>query len=104
MSLDMTGMASIKTDVHWRRYLSIDGRIIVIPMQAHDYVSGWQEWRFVDLQAFPTEAEARFTPLRREDVIEAASQASQEPGDDVVIAGQKKRLLDAIDANHGSVS
>lgn len=95
MPLDMTGSAAYDREVHWRRYLKTDGSIGVICVQDFDY-HHYDTARFVDLVAFPTEDEAEFTPLTIEDVTTVAAQTP----DDVVVAGQARRLVAAIHAHN----
>jgi len=98
MPLDMTGPARWKREVHYRRYLSNDGRVITICVQDFDY-RDYDPSRFVDLADFPTEQEAAFMPLRPQDVIDTAANTP----DDHVAAGQAVRLLAAI-GSHWSAS
>lgn len=78
MPLDMTGPARWERQVHSRR--------------CRCRCLGNDLSRFVDLADFPTEAQAAFTPLRPQDVIDTAA---NNPGDHVA-AGQAQRLLASI--------
>jgi hypothetical protein len=93
MPLDMTGDHRYKRQVHYRRYLSQrDRRIIVICVQDFDY-GDYEPSRFVDLQAFETEEEARLTPLSSRDVAEQMNQLDQ---DDDLGRLQARRILHAL--------
>jgi hypothetical protein len=93
MPLDMTGDHKYNRDVHYRRYLSLrDHRITVICVQDFDY-RDYEPSRFIDLQAFDSDEEARLTPLTAQDV---AHEMRTLPEDDDLGFMQGNRILRAL--------
>lgn len=92
MTLDMTGPARNRTTVHYRRYLNTAGQIVAICVQDFDYPD-YDPARFLDYEAFDTQAEAEYTPLRAGDAYIQGREHRHDP----VAVRQAALLLDAIE-------